>query len=55
MADMCGGDHAGAGGAAGVLLPVLLLPVEHGPAVVPDRGGIAGEGGAQEKGKSGIR
>ena len=37
--DRAGGDHAGADGAAGVLLLALLLSGKHGPAVVPDRGG----------------
>ena len=43
MADLCGSDHDRPGGAAGVFHPAPLLSGEHRPAVVQDRGGIAGE------------
>ncbi len=41
--DRTGSDHAGLGGAAGVLLQALLLSEEHRSAAVPDCGRDARE------------
>ena len=51
--DRARGDHAGAGGAAGVLLLALLLPGEHCPEVVSDRSGDARETAGKHRSSKG--